>query len=35
VLGLEMHPDSGEFVGDEWVPLAEHPERSIWIVGRA
>ena len=35
VLDLRFPPGPDGYVGDEWVPVAEHPEWSIWIVRRA
>jgi hypothetical protein len=34
VVDLELHPAPGEFLGEEWVPVAEHPERPVYVVRR-
>ena len=34
VVNLHFPPGPDGFVGDEWVPVAEHPEWSIWVVQR-
>lgn len=35
VVDLHFPPGPDGFLGDEWEPVAEHPEWSIWIVRRA
>jgi hypothetical protein len=34
VLDLAFDPGPNGFVGDEWVPVAEHSQHSIWLVKR-
>ncbi len=33
VVDLEAWELDG-FLGEEWVPVAEHPEQSVWVVRR-
>jgi hypothetical protein len=32
VVDLTVHPAPGELLGDEWQPVAEHPERPVYLV---
>jgi hypothetical protein len=34
VVDLAVHPAPGEHLGDEWQPVAEHPQRAVWLVRR-
>ena len=34
VVDLEFAPGPQGYVGEEWVPTAEHPSFSVWVVKR-
>ena len=35
VVDLRLHPEPGELLGEEWKPVAEHPELPVWLARRA